>query len=412
MNTERTISWNAVPDFDKADLGLERMRCVNTRLYTGTLSPESGAFSLHPHIAFFNGILYAAWSVHYGDEDSPGQYVRYAFSTDLGESWSESRVLFEPMEHPLRNSDEKDADGNRIQGHRPHDACGSGNKSELPWLNDSCSYYHLMLCSNGFAVAGGELYAIAEAATVVNRGIGRLARRISADGKHGAVMWLNDDFPDIKTLNPHAINTELYNNSGFERKRVEEIIEYLRDSRHMPQWDMMYPGWRQYDGKTAGEWGSEFAKTHSGGCGEPTYSYVAADGAYMRLWRNNEGVQHTHFSLDRGLSWSEIINSSYPETGARTSVTNLPDGSVCLIGNPGVKRMQLCISVSRDGYGFTKNAVLRCEPPLMKHRGRAKGTGFHYPHCTVAGDYLFVVYSVNKEDIDVSKIRLEDLYIQ
>ena len=105
----------------------------------------------------------------------------------------------------------------------------------------------------------------------------------------------------------------------------------------------------------------------------------------------------------------EIGDSEFPDTGARTSVGNLPNGSAYLIGNPGFRRMQLCISVSEDGYLFDKNFVIACEPETMKYRGRAKGTGFHYPHSVVAGDYLFVIYSQNKEDIHIAKIPLSEL---
>jgi len=45
----------------------------------------------------------------------------------------------------------------------------------------------------------------------------------------------------------------------------------------------------------------------------------------------------------------------------------------------------------------------------MKYQGRAKGRGFHYPDTCVAGEFLFVIYSRNKEDIFVAKIPLAAL---
>ncbi len=408
-----TIRWTENPDLSLPDLGMKRL--INqqvTELYPGEPLPDRGAFSLHPHITFYKGVLFAHWSVHLSDEDSPGQYVRYAFSKDLGETWSDSQPLFPQPEKPLANPDIKDADGFLCRGHRPHDKCGTGMQSDREsWKNDLCGHYHLMLCSNGFAIADGKLWAIADLAKGVNwPGIGRLARELKADGTAGAVMWLNQPHEKIEDITPDALNIEFYSDKDYDAAVAAEIIEYLRDPRHMPQWDMLPEGWSQKDGKTARDWGMEYAITHNGdGCGEPTHCYEAKDGTLVRLWRSNAKAQNAHFSTDGGLTWSEIAKTEFPDTGARTSVGNLPNGRVYLVGNPGFRRFQLCLSVSYDGYLFDKNFVVDCEPDIMKYRGRAKGTGFHYPDTCVAGDYLFVVYSRNKEDILVARIALEEI---
>lgn len=404
------IRWTEHIDLGRPDLGIRRLYDQRvTELYSGEPLSDRGAFSLHPHITYFKGVLFAHWSVHLADEDSPGQYVRYAFSRDMGETWSESEPLFPQMETPLRNPDIKDADGFFCRGHRPHDKCGTAMKSDTEsWKNDLCGHYHLMLCSNGFAVADGRLWAIADAAKGVNwPGIGRLARELSEDGTPGALMWLNTPHEMIEKITPNALNTELYSDRDYDARIAGEITEYLTDPRHMPQWDVLPEGWRQKDGKTARDWWMEYALKNNGdGCGEPTHSYEAKDKTLVRLWRSRAGVQNAHFSFDSGKNWSEITKTEFPDTGARTSVGNLPDGSAYITGNPGFRRFQLCLSVSEDGYLFDKSFVIACEPEIMKYPGRAKGTGFHYPDSCVAGDYLFVIYSRNKEDILISKIPL------
>ena len=406
----KTVSWTASPQVDLPDLGFGHVSCRIRELYAGVLSEELGAFSLHPHITYHKGVLYAAWSVHYGDEDAPGQYVRFSFSRDSGKTWADvcasSAVLFPPMEKPLRNCDEKDADGVRICGHRPHDRCGYGVKSDISWENDLCGYYHLMLCSNGFAVDGDELWAVAEACRCVNNGFGRVARRIFEDGSLGDVIWLNTpERVDITQYNPNALNAELYSNSNYNADKAAKLNDYLADPFYMPQWDMLPGGFKLRDGKSAQDWGAEFYAEHGCGCGEPTYAYRTADGVLVRFWRSGEGYQNAQYSED-GINWSKIVPSKYPDTGARTSVGNLPDGRVWLVGNPGLRRMQLVLSLSGDGYSFTDNRVIDCSPQLMKHRGRAKGTGFHYPHAVYADGKLFVVYSRNKEDIMLAEISL------
>ncbi|HOU09979.1 MAG TPA: exo-alpha-sialidase [Clostridiales bacterium] len=411
-----TIRWTETPDLSKADLGIPRLADQKiTELYTGEPLPEKGAFSMHPHITYFKGTLFAHWSVHLADEDSPGQYVRYAFSKDLGQTWSGTKPLFPPMETPLRNPDIKDGDGNPCRGHRSHDRCGSGLQNDTEsWANDLCGHCHLMLCSNGFALAGGRLWALADAAKGVNwPGIGRLARELKEDGSSGALMWLNQPHEKLEDIFSVALNKELYSDSGYDSGIAEEIIEYLKDPRHMTQWDMLPQGWPQWDGKTSRDWWLEYADRHGGdGCGEPTRAYTAKDGTMVRLWRSKSGVQNAHFSVDGGRSWSEVIPTQYPDTGARTSAGNLPDGRAYIIGNPGFRRFQLCLSVSEDGYLFDRNFIVACEPRVMKYQGRAKGRGFHYPDSCVAGEFLFVIYSLNKEDILVSKIPLAALDLQ
>jgi hypothetical protein len=267
-----------------------------------------------------------------------------------------------------------------------------------------------MLCANGFANVEGKLYAIGEVAKGINYpGIGRVAREVDKDGKLGQIFWINEDFPDISTITPNVLNAREYNAVGFGGETARKIAEYLADSKHMPQWDMSPIGWPLKDGKTYRKWREEFSLEHEESCCEPTYSYEAADGAFVRIWRSKYKIQHAQLSFDKGLTWTKISDTEFPDTGARTNVGNLPDGRVYLINNAGLKRYQLCLSLSDDGYVFNSTAVLAYNAEPMKHRGRAKGPGFHYPHSCISGDTLFVTYSQNKEDILVSEIPLSEL---
>jgi hypothetical protein len=45
----------------------------------------------------------------------------------------------------------------------------------------------------------------------------------------------------------------------------------------------------------------------------------------------------------------------------------------------------------------------------MRHEGRSKVIGYQYPHSVIAGDDLWVIYSVNKEDIEITRIPLSEL---
>lgn len=412
--TNRTIRMSAKPDLEKPDLGLGALGSETTMLFEGTPTQELGAFNLHAHITYFEGALIAEWSTHWMDEDSPGQYVRYAFSKDLGKTWSDPKsdaaVLFPKMEKPLLNHEKKDENGDRLPGHRPHDRCGTGAKSENSWENDNCGHWHLMLCANGFAKVDGRLYAVADAAEGINYpGIGRVAREIGSDGSLGPIFWLNDNFPDISTITPDVLNAGVYNAVGYGGETAQKIAAYLADPRHLPQWDMMPGGWPLKEGKTHRDWRNGFIEKHGVSCCEPTYAYQAADGALVRIWRSGSEREYAQYSFDKGESWTDIEETEFPDSGARTNVGRLPDGRIYLINNAGKRRNQLCISLSEDGYDFTRTALVAFNAAPRKYAGRAKGLGFHYPHSCVAGDRLFIIYAQNKEDILVSSVPIGEL---
>ena len=75
----------------------------------------------------------------------------------------------------------------------------------------------------------------------------------------------------------------------------------------------------------------------------------------------------------------------------------LPDGEV------------LAISLSRDGLTFDRMAVIRFVAPNTRYEGRSKAVGYAYPHSAIVGDHLWVIYSVNKEDIEIARTPLSEL---
>lgn len=409
----KTIRLTTPLDLSKPDLGLPTLSARHKLLYQGTLNSRLGAFALHSHIGEVGGTLVVTFSVHWQDEDSPGQYIRYTYSTDGGETWSDpfadEAILFPQMEKPLLNPSLLGGEG-RIYGCRPHDKCGTGKQSPNTWENDNCGHWHLMFCANGFAKVDGKLYAIGEASKGINYpGIGRVAREVRSDGSLGPIFWLNENAPNPADITPRADNAELYANAPAGGELAEKIVAYLADPRHMPQWDMDPVGWKLPDGNTYRTWYEQFKAKRGHHCCEPTYAYETSDGVFVRWWRSKFGIQHAHYSFDKGLTWTEIGDTEFPDTGARTNVGNLPGGRVYAIGNFGLKREQLCLALSDDGYTFDKAYVLAHSVEPMRHKGRAKGDGFHYPHSCILGGTLYVTYARNKEDIYLAMLPLAEL---
>ncbi len=375
------VRYTVQIDKTKPDLGLPSLpRATTQRLYTGIPTPELGAYSHHSHLTFFNQTLVATWSNHWLDEDAPGQYVRFSLSRDLGETWTDptspSAVLFPPMDVARQNTDRR--------------------------YDKSKEFY--TMCANGYAVVNNVLYAIAEPSRGINNpGIGRIARAIGPDGKLGPIFWLNSPHET-----PH-LNQEAYQDPTHPSYATiaPQIIEYLCEPRHMPQWDFF--GWPQWDGRKHADWVATFGKTKRlQSVGEPTYAYEMPDGIYARFWRTHAGTNYLHYSTDRGRSWSELENTNLPDGGSRSNVGNLPDGTAYIINNP-VKRDPLTLALAQDGRTFNVVALINHGAGQNRHPGRAKVNGYQYPHSAVGAGFLFVLYSANKEDVCFTKIPLSDI---
>ena len=154
------------------------------------------------------------------------------------------------------------------------------------------------------------------------------------------------------------------------------------------------------------------------------------DGTWVRLYRDS-GSKHAKtlgeeeasksrrnyaaFSFDDGKSWTTPTRTSFPDACARSNAGKLPDGQVYVINNvlplPTKKggRSLLAISLSRDGLTFDRMAVIRFVAPDRHYDGRSKSIGYAYPHSASAGEHLWVIYSVNKEDIEIARIPLSEL---
>jgi hypothetical protein len=146
---------------------------------------------------------------------------------------------------------------------------------------------------------------------------------------------------------------------------------------------------------------------------EPTW-FRCRDGALVMLFRANR--QHPWLyastSSDQGGTWSAPVATNLPSATARAAAGNLPDGRSFVIWTPSQNfdRIPLVIALSKDGTTFDRAWVLRRESTKIRFEGRVKiNVGYQYPAAVVWKDALWVTYSINKEDIAVSRIPLENL---
>lgn len=137
-----------------------------------------------------------------------------------------------------------------------------------------------------------------------------------------------------------------------------------------------------------------------------------SSGKPIILFRNYSGFLYGSLGRENGARWSDPVQTGFPDSTARFSTGQLPDGTTWLINNPGPRkfgRSLLTISLSADGSVFDRAFIVRGEPTQMRYQGKSKLNGWQYPHAIVHDGSLFVVYSINKEDVGLTKIDLDAL---
>jgi len=120
-------------------------------------------------------------------------------------------------------------------------------------------------------------------------------------------------------------------------------------------------------------------------------------------------------SVDDGQSWSLPVVPKGLVTGmAKAWAQKTPDGRYAMIYNPHHRhRYPLVITTSDDGITFRNMRLVHGEEPPPRYRGDNKNTGAQYVRGITewGGDApwldnsaIWVIYSINKEDIWVSRI--------
>lgn len=376
------IRWTADAGADAEPRILDRVRA--TELLHAT--PETGTFSLHGHLAQFQGTVFAGWDSQARDENAGGQHGVYRFTTDDGETWSPLAELFPPLAEnlPLAEAD----------GRRPFQT------------------------SQGFAEVAGRLYAVTCVDTalaekvhrfneVSRERVGFLAREVRADGTLGKIFWLTETPPQPEPGFPA--------HPAGDPAVVNLIQAHFKQPANLPQ---LLFGPREHPDSADGHRMTE-----------PTQPWRLGDGTWVRFYRDQGTTAATNrreieeskrrrfyvaSSHDDGATWTSAVSTDVPDSGARANTGRLPDGQVYLIHNPlplapaKGGRAVLAISLSRDGLDFDRTAILRADPPRRRYEGKAKSIGYQYPHSIVVEDSLWVIYAVNKEDIELARIPLAE----
>lgn len=356
--------------FDGSDantLGLSKPAGLTTvTVYKPTASSEY-KFVNGVAMAEFKGNLYCMWQTSKKDEDAKDTYVAYARSTNGGQTWSEPMTLCATLD-------------------------GNGYTS-----------------SGGWMVSGDLLMAFINVWPTGNNSDGGYTQYVqSTDGltwtaPQDVTMSDGTRLNGIFEQDPHVISNGRVVNAAHFQPGLKVMPIYTDDPTGRT-------GWHK----------GAFAYTDNGAQSkelEPSLFERPGDHALVMVFRDQGGSSYMRLaavSKDYGVTWTKAVQTNYPDSRSKQSAGNLPDGTCFIAGNPtgNKERKPLTVGLSADGITFTHAWLLRDANEVKggpRYAGKAKRSGYGYCKSLVAGDYLYVCCSTNKEDVEYSRVPLKSI---
>ena len=324
-----------------------------------------------PMLAYWQGQFYLQYlSNEIGEHVPPGQVLM--LTSKDGYTWTKPIVLFPPYNVP---------DGYSKNGK------GQPAKDLKTVVHQRVGFFTAssgrLLTMGFFGVCLGEGDGPND-----GNGIGRVVREIMADGSLGPIYFIryNHNFNEANTDYPFYKKSR---DKGF----VAACDELLNSPLYMMQWveeadrdDPLIPLQKEYK----------------------AFSYYHLnDGRVVGLWKN--GL--TSISPDDGRTWADVRRAQGVVTGnAKMWGQKLTDGKFVTLYDPSEFRWPLAVSPSDDGLEYTDLWLVHGDITLLRYKGAEKSRGPQYVrgilenNGTPPDNNLWVTYSVNKEDLWVSKI--------
>ena len=348
-------------------IGVESFQVLRANRTHPELADNFGwTYNHAPMIVYWNGRFYIEYlSNPVGEHIAPGQ--TFLSSSVDGRHWDAPKVVF-----PIYKLQPPDPPGTAMMHQRM-----------------------------GFSIApDGRLLALAFYGHAPDPfgpgGIGRVVREIHKDGSFGPIYFLRyNTRPGWGESNTGFPYYKRAKDAGFIR-----ACDALLGNRLMREqfWDEE----ELYEG--------DFFSVKSRGSQEAFNWYHRRDGKLVGLWKWSMAA----LSSDEGRTWSRPVKvPTLQMTGAKISGRKTSDGRYALLYDPNVDddhRWPLAIVTGDDGVIFDNMLCVQGEVPPRRFAGRYKDFGSQYNRVVEEGNgqtpgpHLWVTYSMNKEDIWVSRI--------
>lgn len=325
-----------------------------------------------PMLCYWNNRFYLEYlSNPVGEHVPPGQSL--LMTSKDGYQWSSPAIVFPPYPIP---------DGTVKEGKK------DTAKNALAVMHQRIGFY--VSAGNRLLVQGFYGIVLGQKDDPNDgNGIGRVVREVKNDGTYGPVYFIryNHAFNEKNTAYP------FYKTSG-DKGFVAACDELLSKPLMMQQWveeadrnDPLIPLKKDF---------------------KAFNYYHLADGRTVGLWK----YALTSISKDGGKNWQYnplrapgFVNANAKIWGQKTS-----DGKYITVYNPSEFRWPLAVSVSKNGLDYTNLLLVNGEITSLRYGGAYKSYGPQYVRGIQEGEGVppdnnaWVTYSMNKEDIWVSKI--------
>lgn len=359
-----SMDGSLIDNSQKETLGLSYPEGLQRIIIFEPNEEEDMKFNNHPQLVAFKGKLYATWVGHPIHEPSPESWVYYSYSED-GINWVK----------PIRVSPDGRASGGWITDGKTlgclfivGDKANKTSNTEVVLSTDGINWSSPQVLVTNAAPSESARRLPSGRYIMVCHGLGkgdfaqvRKTRIMYTDAENFLSGWTEADLPDVLPYNAN------------EKEKVARPVE--------------------------ASW------------------YRRKDGNLVMLFRD------LWFEA-KDRTWKLLYSVSYDDgaTWTTPSLTNIPDsdsmqcagsfGKTCYFVNnpvPTRRRVPITIGISNDGEFFEKMYLLRSTPQPRRYEGISKTEGYSYPGSVVWGNYLYVSYATNKEDIEISRIPLSSL---
>lgn len=376
-------------------VGVHRYQAFRAnRAHPAEPGPVGFTYNHQPYLAYWNGKFHLHYLAGLVAEHTPPTRTMLMTSPD-GRTWSKPIVLFPEYELPEIKFDDE--------------VIPAGMKSVM---HQRMGFY---VAPNGKLLAFGfyGYSATPRRSPNAGNGLGRVVREVRRDGSLGPIYFIrynrhagwnetNTRFPFYKTSK----------DAGF----LAACEAVLTNKLIALQWweeDRADDGFYPLDPSQAvdGEFFSSRSTT-SQGAGKAFCFYHRPDGVVVGLWKN----QYSALSPDNGNTWTKITrNTSLLTCGAKTWGQRTDDGRYAIVHDQSAtkrNRFPMVAIVGDDGHIFDRMFCLHGEVPPKRYQGIHKNSGPQYFRGIVEGngnppgDEMWITYSVNKEDIWVSRTRV------
>jgi hypothetical protein len=351
-------------------IGVESIQVIRAnRTRPETADNYGWTYNHAPMLAYWNGKFHLQYlSNPFAEHLPPGQTL-VAVSSD-GRNWEQPRPVF-PIYHV-----------------RPGPT--SSIESGIAMMHQRMGFY---VAPNGRLLVLG-FYGRAPNFSGAN-GIGRVVREAYRDGTYGPIHFIR--YNSLSDHNESNTSHPSYTRSG-DPGFIDACNALLADKLKTMQW------WDE-------ERNSDDPFFTLRGPSSPSV-YHRRDGKAVALFKASWAA----VSSDEGLSWSSPVQVPTIITdGAKTWGQRTEDGRYAIVYNPanfGSHRWPLAIATGDDGIVFEDMLLVSGEVPPLRYRGRAKDFGLQYVRGITEGSGdppgsdLWVTYSVNKEDMWVSRVQV------